>query len=78
MGFIEGVTSFDGMTDKQLRKYLDKEAEDSKDAVTLEVLDELMKRKIRMNMDNKNDCLRLQGLFANCHSLLLQNGSSGL
>lgn len=47
LGFIDEVTSFDDMTNEQLRKYLDKEAEDSKDAVTLESLDELIEKSLR-------------------------------
>ena len=74
LGFIDNGTSFEDMTDKQLRAYLDKEAEDSKEAVTLEGLDELVARKLRMNMENKNGKSRMQGMFANYHSLLSQNG----
>lgn len=37
LGFIDDVTSFDDMTDKQLRTYLDSEAMESKDAVTIDL-----------------------------------------
>lgn len=74
LGFIDGVTSFDAMTDEQLRTYLDKEAEYSKDAVTLEGLDELIEKKLKMNMEKKNARSRMQRLFANYHSLLTENG----
>lgn len=74
LGFITGVTSFEDMTDTQLRKYLDDKAEESKDALTLDGLEELVRKKLKMNMDNRNAKSRMQGLFASYHSLLSQNG----
>lgn len=62
------------MTDEQLRAYLDWEAKESKEAVTLEGLVELIEKKLRMNMDNKNAKSRMQGLFADYYSILSQQG----
>lgn len=62
------------MTDAQLRKCIEKEAEDSKDANTTEGLHELVESKLKMNMHNWNARLRIQGLFVNYHSVLSQHG----
>lgn len=74
LGFIENVTSFKDMTNEQLRKYLDKEANGLEDAVTLESLNNLVEKKVMMHMDIRNSRSRMQSLFANCHSLLSRNG----
>lgn len=73
LGLIEYVTSFDDTTNEQHRKYLYKEAEHSKDAATLKILDELVKKKLKMSMDDRSAKSRMQSLFANYISLLSQN-----
>ena len=55
---------------------MDKEAKDSKEAVTLDSIEDYVERKLKMNMNNRNDKSRMQSLFANYHSLLSQNGVS--
>lgn len=62
------------MTDKQLCKYLYKEAEDSKKAVTFERLDELMERKLRINMDKRMPIRGCRVGLQTYHSILSQNG----
>lgn len=62
------------MTNGQLRMYLDSEDKDSKDALTVEGLDELMQKKLKMNMDTRNVKSRIQSLFASYHSVRSQNG----
>ena len=70
LGFIEGDETFDTFTNQQLRNYLDEQAEESKDAVTIEGLDYLVSRELNMNMSNRNAKSRMQGLFSDYHSLL--------
>lgn len=53
-GFIDFVTSFDDMTYAQLLEYLDSKAKESKAVVTLDALNELMKKKLKTNMDSRN------------------------
>lgn len=74
LDFIDDVTSFGDMTGEQLRAYLNSEEEESKEAVTLEILDELIEKKLGMNMDNKNNKSRMQGLFADYRSILVEQG----
>lgn len=74
LGFIEDVTSFDDITNEQVQKCIDKEEEESKDAVTLKTTDELDETRLKMSMDNHNFKSKMQSLFANYHSLLSQNG----
>lgn len=52
------------MTGKQLRAYLDSEEEETRKTVSIEDLDELIEKNIRMNMDKENVSSRMQGLFA--------------
>ena len=44
LGFKDGVISFEAMIDRQLRTYLECKSKESKDAVTLEGVDELVER----------------------------------
>lgn len=63
LGFIDDVTSFEDMTGAQLCTYLQLEAKESKEAVTIDALDELIEKKPRMNMENRNAKSRMQGCF---------------
>lgn len=76
LGFMEGVTSFATLTNTQLRKYLDKQAEESKEAVTLEGLDDIISKELVMNMANKNARSRMEGLFISYHTILARQGLS--
>lgn len=78
LSFIEDVNSCEDMTDEQLLKYFDKEAEALKDATRLEGLHEFLECKLMMNMDNQNARWYIQGLFVNNHSFLSQNGVKGI
>lgn len=62
------------MADEQLLNYLDKEAEDKKNAVTFEGLEELMEKKLNMNVEKKNARSRIQGSFAKYRWLIIENG----
>lgn len=72
LGFIEKVTSFDKMTFEQLRLYLQSEVEESKDFITVEALEEMGEKKLKINEDKENARSRMQDLFANYLSLLSQ------
>ena len=62
------------MTNQQLRAYLDEQAEESKDSVTFEGLDELVSKEVVRDMGNRNAKSQIQGLFADYQSLLERQG----
>ena len=74
LGFIPDVSYYDDVTDEQLRTYLDQESVDSKAALTMTSLDEIVARELRMNMDNRNARSRMQQLFVQYHALLTTHG----
>lgn len=70
LGYIKNIPSFDDMINEQLCKYLGKDAEDSKDAVALKSLNELVEKKLKTNMVNRNDKFGMQSLFPSYPSML--------
>ena len=62
------------MTDKELRAYLEKEAKESKDAVSLDSLDDIVESELAMSMTNMNARSRMQTLFVDYHSILTRQG----
>lgn len=74
LGFITGAKDYDSLTDEQVRHFLTKRAEESKEAVTLDKLDEIVGRELRTNMRNTNALARMQDLFSSYHTILARNG----
>ena len=60
LGRIENVSSCDNLHELTLRKYLDKRAEESKEVVTLPMLDEIVNNNLKMDM---SDNLSLISIF---------------
>lgn len=54
LGLINDVESYDGLTNETLRHYLENEANESHKNVTLERLDSIIKKELRMNMRNND------------------------
>lgn len=75
LGFIDNFKLFDDMTDDQLQAYPHSEAKDSKEVVALEGFDELIEKKLKMHMNNRNSKSRRQELFANYYSVLSRQGA---
>ena len=74
LGFIEGATGYDTLTDARLRSYLEEKSKESRDAVTLETLDGIVSRELRTEMSDKNAKSRMQSLFVSYHAMLKRNG----
>lgn len=74
LGFVPDVTSFDTMSNQTLRAYLDTISAESKNAVTMDSLDDLVRNELVMDMSNGNAKSRMQTLFADYHSLLAKQG----
>eukprot|EP00171_Calliarthron_tuberculosum_P004017 IDg4017t1 len=52
LGILDNVTSYDELTDDQLQTYFDKKAEESKEVLSLEKLDDLVAKQLRINMSD--------------------------
>lgn len=74
LGFITDAPDYKSLTDEQVRNFLSKRAEESKEVVTLEKLDGIVSRELRTNMRNTNAAARMQDLFTNYHTILVRNG----
>lgn len=61
LGFMDIAKSFYDTADEQLRLWLDSSAENLKKTLTLECLDELVEKNLKMNFDNKSAKSRMQG-----------------
>lgn len=64
LGFITNDTSYEDLTDEQVRAFVETRSADSKEVVTLEKLDKIVKNELRTNMKNSNAKARMQDLFA--------------
>ena len=74
--FIPGATTYDDLTDDQLRSFLSSKAKESKDYFTLSSLDKILYGKLHMDMQDRSATSRILSLFVACHSLLCRNGPS--
>ena len=70
LGFISGFTDYDKLTDDALMIYLEEKAQDSRDSVTLETLDGLVRVGFRMYMSDKDAKSRTEALFMSYHRFL--------
>lgn len=73
---ITGATSYEALTDTVLRSFLNKEEEDSKGTISLQTLEEIVERELRMYMGNESGRSRMQSPFIWYHSLFWHNGLS--
>ncbi|PXF46597.1 hypothetical protein BWQ96_03586 [Gracilariopsis chorda] len=63
LDLIPHVNSYNHLTDSNLKKYLDGNAEASQDSLTLESLDAIFDRELRMDMSDKSARSRMEALF---------------
>ena len=71
---IEGVSSYDALTDEKLRTFLKTKGEESTDVVTLGSLDILVRDNLRMNMNDNSAKSRMESLFISYIMLLRKHG----
>lgn len=74
LDFSDSVKFYADLLDSVLWTYLDNESKKTKKIVTLDVLDELVKKELRMNMVDSNANSRVKNLFTIYLSLLHCNG----
>lgn len=78
LDFLDDVTTYEELSDTRLRAYLDDKAVESKEVVTLDVLDDLVAKELRINMADSNAQSRIENLFISYHTLLRRHGLSWL
>lgn len=76
LGFIDKISSYDDLTDNDLREYLEEKATESKEVLTLERLDKIAANNLRIDMTDINARSRIENLFISYQSLLRRNGLS--
>lgn len=76
--FIPDVTSYDELQDSHIGSYLDGKAEESKEVMTISVLDKLVENELRIDMSDKDARSRIETLFMSYNSLLRRNGLAWL
>lgn len=69
LGFIEGVSSYDDLTDYHIRILLEACALESKSVVTLEKPDKIIKEELYTNMKSKEDKESMPYLFVNYYKI---------
>lgn len=72
--FLDGISTYEKLTDKVLRSYFENKSEESTDVVTLHVLDSLVDKELRIDTADSNANSRIENLFFLYFSLLRRNG----
>lgn len=72
--FITDASNYEDLTDEQVRAFLAARATESKEVVTLDMLDDIVKRELRTNMKNNNATARMQDLFSSYITILGRHG----
>lgn len=77
LGSLPDVTTYDELDDDRLRNYLEDGAVESRETTTIDDLDELVERELKMNMSDRNFKSRIEGLLVVYDSLLMTRASMG-
>lgn len=72
------VFSYENLDDEELRMYLIKKAEVSREVVTIETLDKLIDDELRISKTGKDSCWRIESLFPSYKLLLRRNSSASV
>jgi transposase InsO family protein len=78
LGFIKDVQSYESLTDEILRQFLETKSQESKESVTIDILDKIVDRSLKMDMTDRNAESRMQNLFVSYHGILRRNGIAWL
>lgn len=73
-GFIPGVTDYDELTDKVLLNYFESKISEDRKNVSVDVVDKIIKKKLRMDMNTRSERSRMEELFITYAKILLRNG----
>lgn len=65
--FTPNFTEYDWLTGKALKGYLEEKSQESKDSVTLETLDGIVRTDLSMDMSDKNANSRMEALSIYYH-----------
>ncbi len=68
------IESLDSLTDSDLRSFFESKAKASKDNVTVQMLDKLVEKSLRMDMRDKCPMSPMENLFVNYFVLLKRHG----
>eukprot|EP00180_Rhodochaete_pulchella_P004096 Plantae.Rhodophyta-Rhodochaete_pulchella.ctg7553.p1 GENE.Plantae.Rhodophyta-Rhodochaete_pulchella.ctg7553~~Plantae.Rhodophyta-Rhodochaete_pulchella.ctg7553.p1 ORF type:complete len:129 (-),score=19.30 Plantae.Rhodophyta-Rhodochaete_pulchella.ctg7553:832-1218(-) len=76
LGFLEGASSYDTLTDYQLRTYLGGKTKESKETVAIDTFDDMVSKELRINRSDPGAKSRIENLFVSYRSLLRRHGLS--
>lgn len=74
LGLNDSANDYDTINENALRQYLEKEAEDFRETLTLSGLDSIVRKDLKMDMKNKDARSRMKSLLIEYHTLLRRNG----
>lgn len=66
--------TYDNLTEKRLQKYADDKLIESREVVTLDVLDDLVTKILRINMADSNAQSRIENLFVSYYMFFRRKG----
>lgn len=70
LGFIDDVSTYEDVTDAAVQTFLEERVKESKDAVTLDVLEKIVRTELRTNMKHSNRKAGMYDLFCIFHTIL--------
>lgn len=74
LNFIEDVESYETLEDKTLRKFLEDESKESKEVLSMDILDDIVSKELRTNMSDRNAKSRMRNLFVSYRTILRRHG----
>lgn len=74
LGFLPKVDHYYTLSDKDVLIFFNDRAKECKGIVTLEKLDEIISRYLRINIRNSNATACMQNLLASYHTIIARNG----
>lgn len=74
MSFISTVDSYDGLEDATIRMYLQSRATRIKDIVIINMLENIFKEHLQIDMTDNEDLSRIENLFVSNKSIIRRYG----
>lgn len=76
LGFIPDVDSYEDLVGDDLHTYLESMAAASRDVMTIDILDQIVRQNLKIDMRDKDVRSRIKNLFVSYKSLFRRHGLS--
>lgn len=78
LAFMETASTYEDLTDTDLRMYLENESQVSKTALSQDSFDKIIKSELHTDIRDKNAVSPMRNMFLSYHGILRRHGTSCL